>query len=385
MINNICPITAEYYPSIPREQIVANCKTQISIKELSNLGGGFAVVATAVADAAMNASNTEGLYRCVFPEGVTGSLAMFKDQSGYLGTIMNENGIAGQARWVPAEGASVAMGIDPVTIAIGVALMSVNKKLDTIQKAQKEIIDFLNREKESKLKGAVNSLADIYESYSFNRDNENWKTSKLTVISTIKGDAESSMIFYRDSIIETLNNSKKLIHSNQATVKLQEELQHQFKCYGMALYIHSYATFLDVVLGENYKEDYLQNVSEKIKGNVYQYRVDYTEVYNQLSDYANSSAQKKLLEGVGAFGKLTGKAVAKVPIVSKGLLDEALIAAGEKIEDFSGKHVDNVMEQFMENKDAGVQLFLDNIENINQLCNQKVDILFDNEVIYLTA
>jgi len=220
--------------------------------------------------------------------------------------------------------------------------------------------------------------------------NEFWKRikeqkNKLTVISAIKANAESSMIFYRDSIIETLNDSKKLIHSNQATVKLQEALQHHFKCYGMALYIHSYATFLDVVLGENYRADYLQNISEKIKTNVYQYRVDYTEVYNQLSDYANSSAQKKLLEGVGAFGKLTGKAVAKVPIVSKGLLDEALIAAGEKIEDFSEKHVDNVMEQFMENRDAGVQLFLDNIENINQMCNQKVDILFDNEVIYLTA
>lgn len=76
-------------------------------------------------------------------------------------------------------------------------------------------------------------------------------------------------------------------------------------------------------------------------------RVDYTEVYNQLNDYANSSAQKKLLEGVGAFGKLTGKAVAKVPIVSKGLLDEALIAAGEKLEEFSEKHVDCVMEQFI--------------------------------------
>ena len=385
MTNNICPITAEYYPSIPREQIVANCKTKFSIKEFSNLGGGFAVVAAAVADAAMNAPNTEGLYRCVFPDGVTGSLATFKDQSGFLGTIMNENGIAGQARWVPAESASVAMGIDPVTIAIGVALMSVNKKLDVIQETQKEIIDFMNRDKESQLKGAVNSLADIYENYAYNRDNESWKTSKLTTVSTIKGNAESSMIFYRDGIIKTLNDSKKLIHSNQATVKLQEDLQYQFKCYGMALYIHSYAAFMDVVLGGNYNEDYLSGVSEKIKDNVYQYRVDYTEVYNQLNDYANSSAQKKLLEGVGAFGKLTGKAVAKVPIVNKGLLDEALIVAGEKLEEISDKHVDDVMEQFMENREVGVQLFLDNIENINQMCNRKVDILFDNEVIYLTA
>ena len=66
-------------------------------------------------------------------------------------------------------------------------------------------------------------------------------------------------------------------------------------------------------------------------------------------------------------------------------MDEALIVAGEKLEEISDKHVDGVLEQFMENREVGVQLFLDNIENINQMCNRKVDILFDNEVIYLTA
>ena len=47
-------------------------------------------------------SGSRGLYRCVFPKGVTGTLAMAKDGSGALGTIMND-GIVGQARWIPVD------------------------------------------------------------------------------------------------------------------------------------------------------------------------------------------------------------------------------------------------------------------------------------------
>lgn len=86
---------------------------------------------------------------------------------------------------------------------------------------------------------------------------------------------------------------------------------------------------------------------------------------------------------MGDFGKIAGNAVAKVPMVNKGLLDEALIAAGKKLEDFSENQVDDIMGKFVENIEIGVQLFLDNIELINQMCNSKVDVLFDKEMIYL--
>lgn len=219
----ICPIKAEYYPSIPREQIERNCEMKLALRDLSGLGSSFSIIAAAVAEAAMNASSNEGLYRCVFPEGVKGQLAMFK----------NEN------------------------------------------------------------------------------------------------------------------------------------------------------AFLEIILSDNYNTDYLNNISEKIKEYTYQYRIDYTEVYNQLIDHAKGSTQKKVLKSMGDFGKIAGNAVAKVPMVNKGLLDEALIAAGKKLEDFSENQVDDIMGNFVENIEIGVQLFLDNIELINQMCNSKVDMLFDKEIIYL--
>ena len=111
-------IHAEYHPSIPRSEIINKSKYRFSLGDLSGLGSGFSVTAAAIAEAAKEAAPGEGLYRCIFPKGVTGELAAFRDDSGLLGTIMNEKGIVGQARWIPVEGKSIALAINPVTLGL---------------------------------------------------------------------------------------------------------------------------------------------------------------------------------------------------------------------------------------------------------------------------
>ena len=382
---NNCPMVAEYFPSIPRTEIELSCKQKFSIKDISNLGEGFAMVAATIAEAAMNMPNNEGLYRCVFPEGVTGQLAMKKGEDAFLGTIMNESGIVGQARWIPAEGSSIMMAIDPVTLVIASSMMNINKKLDSVQEVQKDIVEFMNQDKEAKLEGAINSLSDIYEKYSFNSENALWKTSQLTIVSSMKARAEDGIVFYRKRIISSLERRKTVMYSQQSITKLQTELQQNFKGYNIAVYLHSYASFLEVVLGGNHNANYLNAVAEKIKAYSHQYRVDYTTVYNQLNEYVNSSTQKKFLDGVSSIGKAAGNVIAKVPVISKGLLDEALIATGDKIDAFTERRADAVMEKFMENREVGIQLFLENIESINQMCNSKLDLLFDKDVLYICA
>ena len=91
-------IKAEYFPSVPRHEIAARSSFSVPVRNLSSLGSACAVVASEIVQVAGSSHNSEGLYRCVFPEGVTGKLATFKDHPEYnLGTIINENGLAGQS------------------------------------------------------------------------------------------------------------------------------------------------------------------------------------------------------------------------------------------------------------------------------------------------
>ena len=377
-------ITAEYFPAIKREDIITKTTHIYSLKDISSLGSGFTIATAEIAKATINASTNEGLYRCVFPEGVTGELAHFKDGSGLLGTIVNDNGIAGQARWIPAEGSSIGIAINPVIIAIAVAVMGINKKLDKIQETQSEIIEFLHQDKESDIEANVNLLADVLEQYKFNSDNEIWKSAKLTSVTNIKGNAEKNIIFYRKEISKVFKEHN-LIHSNQKADKIKSKLDGYFKYYKLSIYVIAYASFLELILGENFQREYIDHISCKISDYSYLYKVDYSKCYEQLEDYMKGSVQSTALSGLGTISKAAGNALAKVPVLSKGPVDEALISAGNIIQKISSKHGKEVMHDFRSNQDAGIGLFLENIEFINNMSNRPVEVLFDKENIYICA
>ena len=377
-------IKAEYYPSIPRAEILGKSKYRFSLDNLSGLGSGFSITAGAITEAAMNAPSNEGLYRCVFPEGVTGHLAAFKDGSGLLGTIMNDNGIAGQARWIPAEGGSISMAINPVTLAIAVALMNINRKLDIIQETQAEILRFLHQDKESKLEGSVNSLSDILKQYRYNSDNALWKSGKLTAVTTIKGNAEDNIIFYRKNITAAMETQRKF-HSYYDADKIKKSLERSFKYYQLSIYIAAYASFLEVILADNYARAYLEHMAAKIREDAFQYQIDYTKCYEQLEDYMKKTFQAVTLGGIGKAGIAIGKAIAKDPILSKGPVDEAFIAAGKMFKNAGSGHGKSAMREFRNNRDAGIQMFATNIETLNELSNRPVEVLFDREEVYICA
>lgn len=377
-------IPVEYYPSIPREDIIPYTKHKYARKDLASLGAVFAVVAAEIAKAAMNAPNQEGLYRCVFPKGVTGHLAVSKDGSGFLGNIINEKGLVARARWTPVENASAVMAFDPVTLAVAVAIMSVNMKLDQIQKTQAEILQFLQQDKESELEGSINSLSDILEQYRFNADQSSWKSSKLTSVTGIKATAENNIIFYRKEITKVLEK-QKTIHSRHSAEKLKTEVEHQFRYLQLSTYLYAYSSFLEVLLSGNYSEDYLDHMSEKIRDYSTQYRLDYTACYDQLEKYMSDNVQAVAFNNIGKISKAAGETIEKIPVIRRGPVDEALISAGNKMKGFGEKQVKTAMNDFRTNSDAGIQLFLGNISTINELSNRPVEVFFDNDDIYICA
>ena len=381
-MNTMIPV--EFYPSIPREDIIPYTKHKYARKDFSGLGAAFAVAAAEIAKAAKNAPNQEGLYRCVFPEGVTGHLAAFKDGSGFLGNIINEKGLVARARWIPAEESSTVMAFDPVTLAVAVAIMSVNMKLDQIQKTQAEILQFLQQDKESELEGSINSLSDILEQYRFNADQSSWKSSKLTSVTGIKATAENNIIFYRKEITKVLEK-QKTIHSRHSAEKLKTEVEHQFRYLQLSTYLYAYSSFLEVLLSGNYSEDYLDHMSEKIRDYSTQYRLDYTACYDQLEKYMSDNVQAVAFNNIGKISKAAGETIEKIPVIRRGPVDEALISAGNKMKGFGEKQVKTAMNDFRTNSDAGIQFFLGNISTINELSNRPVEVFFDNDDIYICA
>ena len=89
------------------------------------------------------------------------------------------------------------------------------------------------------------------------------------------------------------------------------------------------------------------------------------------------------LSGLGKAGKVAGKAIGRIPVINRGPVDEALIAAGNSIRKTGSKHGKDAMRDFRNNRDAGIRMFLGNIDTINEMSNRPLEILFDKETVYI--
>jgi hypothetical protein len=121
-----------------------------------------------------------------------GHLAAFQDGSGYLGSVLNAgNQVAGQATLTP-------LVCNPTMLFMAAALANIDKKLDSIQETQQEILDFLVQKDKSELKGDLNFLSDVLNNYKYNWNNEKYINSNHIKVLDIKQSAERKIIFYRE-------------------------------------------------------------------------------------------------------------------------------------------------------------------------------------------
>lgn len=341
------------------------------IENLSALG-----VATQPLVAAMQSlggnKGTSGIYKVN-----TKGLEMFKSKGGFIGSLKTTEGTVGggQAVMTPLE-------CDPTMMFMAMALMTVEKKLDDIKNLQKEMLDFIKAKEKANLRGNMNALIEVLSNYKFNCDNEKYKTNKHILVQDIKRRSEQEILLYRD-LIQSMLAKKEIIHSDQEINSKIKKADENFKEYQISLYLYSFSSFLEVMLLENFEKNYIASVKSKIEEYLFNYKELYTKCYNEIESYTKKSIQSILTKGVAGISKGTGKAVSKIPLVSKGNVDEFLIESSEKIKKYNDKRNDKSVQRLTNNSMKGTNPFVELLNQISKIYNEPIEVLIDNKNLYL--
>ena len=75
----------------------------------------------------------------------------------------------------------------------------------------------------------------------------------------------------------------------------------------------------------------------------------------------------------------------KIPVISKGQVDEALISAGDKLAEINKEKLRKQMTSLIEHQSNSVRPFIENIDTVNQLYNKPVQLLVDRENLYIAT
>ena len=360
---------------------------KLPIEQLGLLGAGIASILPSLRTIQQSITTNDGsLFRWVNRENAAGTLKLNKKDNLLGGTFIDKNGKSIYAKFEAAgpqtTAGSTVMPIDPLTLMMAAALMSIEHKLDAIIKTQEEIISFLEKDKEAEIEGDLKTLTGIIKDYKFNWDNEGYKSSHHKLAIDIKRTAEKNIIFYQKQIADAIKDNS-IIHLQNSVDGKQSKLQKLFKYYRLSLYIYSFASYIEVMLLGNFRSEYILQIKSQVEEYTEAYKKAHSDCYEVLKKLTSGSIDKHVLKGVGVAVEAVGSFIGSIPVIKDGQVDEWLIDKGSGIKKESENVGERALAEFKETEEPGSSLFIENLKLVDELYNKTSDIYIDKENVYL--
>ena len=356
-------------------EISSGAYNRLPLSRLTALGVGLEPFAAAVQNIVNGGTGLSGYYKVTLPPGT--HLAQFTNNTDFLGTALSNmsNTIQGQAHLTP-------LLCNPTMLFVAATLFSIDQKLSAIQQTQQELLDFLLQKEKSAMKGDLDFLIDVFNHYKYNWNDEKFKSANHLKAMDIRQTAGQKVDLYREQIKRHLGK-RSLLHSDQEVKKQLTKVQDEFQDYQSALYLYGFSYFLEVLLQGNFEAAYLDDISAKLDRMSVQYRELYSAAYTQIESRSKSSLQAKVLSRVATANKVAGETIAKIPVVSKSLLDESLIAVGEKLNAYEESRTSMSLRQLVDYQSSGIRPFIDQINAINRMYNNPMTLIFNGKTLYI--
>ena len=384
--NNLADMTEDMLLDVRKE--ISNSKTlSMPIAELALLGAGVSSLIPALKTVTQTTTfNTQGLYQLA-NAGVGDVLKVAKNGN-FWGAFKTADGASKFAQLQAAGPLSVTntavMPIDPASMMMAVALFAIEQQLKGIEEMQKQILSFLEIEKESEIEADVEILSKIITTYKDNWNNEHFVASNHKMVLDIQRTARKNMLSYKKKVAELLD-SKKLIVAQAKVKSTLNDLQKKFKYNRLSLYTFSMASLIEIMLSGNFKEKYISDVKAEIKKFSLEYRDLFTECSMYLEKMTSVSVEANVMKGIGVASKAVGKFIGSIPVVKEGQVDEFLQDSGAHLKENALDMQKNVIEAFAELHNPGTGVFMDKMDDMIQIYNHTDRICFDDKKIYLIA
>ena len=359
----------------------------VPIAQLSTLGSGVSSALPTFRSVTQTTTiDTHGLYRLANEE--VGDVLKKAKDGNFWAAFKTAEKKSKMVKLQDAEKLSVSnvttLPVNPAMIMMAAALFAIEKELKEISAMEKEIISFLEIEKQSEIEADIETLSEIIAHYKMNWNNEHYIASNHKMVLDIKRTARKNMLFYQKQVNDALKNTLPFTIQKMAEDALRD-LRKKMQYYRLSLYSFSMASFLEIILSGNFKEE---NINQ-IRGEVEDLSLEYREIFMRCSSYlekmAQSSVDTGLLKGVGIASRTVGALVNSIPIIRQGPVDELLWHGGTFIKDIAEDSEKNIVSSFGKLGDPGTGIYLRKMRDMTQIFNHTTEILFDRDQIYLVA
>ena len=377
------------------ENILLETKTNLAdkqyitvpIDQLATLGAGVASLLPTFRTITQTSTlNVNGIYRLT--NAVTGDILKKAKNGNSWGSLKTADGRSKLVQLQEVQPMSVTTTtlkpLDPATLMMAAALFTIEQKLDNIAEIQREILSFLEIEKEAEIEADLETLSSILGKYKHGWDNEQFIASNHKFVLDIQRTARKNMNSYQKKVAAALDSKKFIVSQSQVSNTLNDLLK-KFKYYRLSLYIFAMASFIETMLSGDFKEENIFYVKEEIEKMSAAYRVFFTQSSVYLAQMSDSSIESSLLKGIGTASNAVGKFIESIPIIKEGPVDEFLQDSGKHLKDNAIFIERKTIEAFAEISNPEVGIFTEKMNDLIRIYGHTKEICFDEKHIYLVA
>ena len=359
----------------------------VPIASLAALGGSAASLSPALRTVTETMTvNAQGLYTLA-NESVGDALKLAKDGN-FWGAFKTAEGKSKFAKLRSAgplsASSTTTIPVDPATMMMAVALYSIEKKLGDIEEMQKQILSFLEIEKESEIEADVQMLTNLIRNYKSNWDNEHFVASNHKLVIDIKRTALKHMNSFQKNTKAEMSKKPFLVDQNKMK-SISTDLKKKFEYYRLSLYTYSLASLLEIMLSGNFKEEYITGIKAEIEKYTADYRLIFDESSRYLKELGSSAIDANLLGGIGMVGKKMGDLIGAIPVVKNGPVDEFLQDNGKKLEKEASHQKSKAVHDFAALGNPQTGVLTEKMQDMIDIYNHTEQICFDRENIYLVG
>lgn len=359
----------------------------VPIAQLATLGAGVASLIPALRTVTQTLTiSTQGLYQ-VANAGVGDVLKVAKSGN-FWGAFKTAEGTSKLAQ-LQAAGPLTATNttiapLNPATMMMAVALFSIEQKLVSIEETGKQVLSFLEAEKEAEVEADVETLSSMISKYKYNWDNERFVASNHKLVLDIQRTARKHINTYRKAVSDAVN-SKHLIVAQSKVNSALKSLLKQFKYYRLSLYTFSFASLVEILLSGNFKEENIHGVRTEIESLSMTYREIYSQCSMYLEKISDCALETNFLKGAGTASIAVGKFIGSIPVIKEGVVDEFLQDSGAQMRKNADGIEENIVRSFAKISNPGTGVFTEKMQDLIQIYSHTARICFDEKQIYLVA
>lgn len=370
-----------------RADISSQNTLSVPIAELATLGAAVSSLIPALHTVTQTTTvGAQGLY--ILANAGVGDVLKAAKNGNFWGALKTAEGTSKLAQLQAAGPLSAStttvMPVDPATMLMAVALYSIERQLGNIAEMEKQILLFIELEKESEVEADIETLMNIITKYKLNWDNEHFVASNHKMVLDIQRTARKNMNAYQKKVNEVLG-SKQLIDAQAKVNSMLKTLEKTFKYYRLSLYTFSLASLLEIMLSGNFKEEYISGLRDEIRCLSERYR----ELFGQCSIYlekmSNSAIETNALKVIGSAGKAVGKFIGSIPVVKEAPIDEFLQDSGAQLRSNALRIEKKAVREFAAIHNPGTGVFVEKMNDLIRIYNHTSQICFDENKIYLVA